>query len=123
MNFRQDIMLDKPLKLGDRQMQSLSVSGVNKKLQNNLMLGNRQMQHLIVYFENTKVKLFRINNFFSAKSEVQMHYCGQMNIISQFCSSRIFLTEQPSDGKFNTLCCKRSVQLLKPFDAIGNHLS
>ena len=25
-------------------------------------------------------------SFFSAESEVQMHYCGQKNIICQFCS-------------------------------------
>ena len=41
----------------DRQMQSLSVSGVNKKVQNNLKLGDRKMQYLIVYFVNVKVKL------------------------------------------------------------------
>ena len=57
MNARQDIVLDNSLKLGDRQIQSLSVSGVNKKQQNNLKLGDREMQHLIVYFVNTKVKL------------------------------------------------------------------
>ena len=56
-------ILDNHLKLGDRQMQSLSLSGI-KILQNNLKLGNREIQHLIVYFMNAKVKLFRINHFF-----------------------------------------------------------
>ena len=64
-NERQAKYRDKqPSDARDRQMQRLSVSGVNKKLQSNLKLDDREMQHLIVYFVNTKVKLFRISHFF-----------------------------------------------------------
>ena len=51
-----------------------------------------------------------------------MHYCGQMNIICQFCHFRNFLADQPSNGKYNTCNQKGRVKFPKPFDVDGNNL-
>lgn len=56
-------------------------------------------------------------------AEIDEHYCGQMNIICQFCSSKNFSAERPSDGKFKSCCRKGRVKLEKPIDAEGNLLS
>ncbi|GBN42296.1 hypothetical protein AVEN_4803-1 [Araneus ventricosus] len=45
-----------------------------------------------------------------------------MNIICQFCKSKNFAAERPSDGKFTSCCRKGKIKLEKPSDALGNDL-
>ncbi|GBM49419.1 hypothetical protein AVEN_149694-1 [Araneus ventricosus] len=45
-----------------------------------------------------------------------------MNIICQFCKSKNFVAEPPSDGKFTSCCRKGKIKLEKPSDAQGNDL-
>ncbi|GBM99905.1 hypothetical protein AVEN_169218-1 [Araneus ventricosus] len=43
-----------------------------------------------------------------------------MNIICQFCKSKNFAAELPSDGKFTSCCRKGKIKLEKPSDALVN---
>ncbi|GBN20107.1 hypothetical protein AVEN_30969-1 [Araneus ventricosus] len=45
-----------------------------------------------------------------------------MNIICQFCKSKNFAAERPSDGKFISCCRKGKIKLEKPSDALDNDL-
>ncbi|GBM31752.1 hypothetical protein AVEN_56870-1 [Araneus ventricosus] len=45
-----------------------------------------------------------------------------MNIICQFCKSKNFAAERPSDGKFTSCCRKGKIKLEKPSDALGKDL-
>ena len=45
---------------------------------------------------------------------VSVHDCGFMDAICQFCDSRNFALERPSDGLFNSCCHKGKVKLMKP---------
>jgi hypothetical protein len=48
---------------------------------------------------------------FFNESEVEEHYCGQMNTICSHCCSKNFLKEKPSDGNFTYCCHKGKVRL------------
>src|SRR5277367_4774537 len=56
------------------------------------------------------------------ENQVSQFNCGSMNVLCQFCGSRNFAAERPSDGKFNSCCRKGKVKLEKPLDATGNAL-
>src|SRR5277367_5278029 len=56
------------------------------------------------------------------EGQVSQFNCGPMNVPCQFCGSRNFAAERPSDGKFNSCCRKGKVKLEKPLDATGNAL-
>ncbi|GBM51078.1 hypothetical protein AVEN_254624-1 [Araneus ventricosus] len=50
------------------------------------------------------------------EAQVEMHNCGPMSIICQFCKSKNFAAERPSDGKFTCCCRKGKIKLEKPSD-------
>lgn len=52
----------------------------------------------------------------------QLHYCGPMSDICQFCGSKNFAAERPPDRKFNSCCRKGKVALKKPLDSQGSQL-
>ncbi|GBN97002.1 hypothetical protein AVEN_228879-1 [Araneus ventricosus] len=56
------------------------------------------------------------------EAQVETHNCGPMNIICQFCKSKNFAAERPSDGKFISCYRKGKIKLEKPSDAQGNDL-
>jgi hypothetical protein len=45
-----------------------------------------------------------------------------MDVVCQFCGSKNFAAERPSDGKFNSCCRKGKVKLENPVDLDGNVL-
>src|SRR5258705_12762773 len=53
------------------------------------------------------------------EAQVDAHNCGPMNIICQFCCSRNFVAERPSDGKFTSCCRKGKLKLPRPMDVNG----
>lgn len=57
------------------------------------------------------------------ENEIAPHFCGLMNVLCQFCSSKNFLSEKPSDGKFSYCCQKGKVKMPKPLDIQGNVLN
>lgn len=50
---------------------------------------------------------------------ILIHDCGNLNIICQFCGSKNFIGERPSDGKFTSCCRKGKVKLPKIMDVHG----
>jgi len=44
---------------------------------------------------------------------VPEHYCGDLNVLCEFCQSKNFTKERPSDGKF-TICCQKGRVNLEP---------
>ncbi|GBN12293.1 hypothetical protein AVEN_199463-1 [Araneus ventricosus] len=48
------------------------------------------------------------------EAQVEIHNCGTVNIICQFCKSKNFAAELPSDGKFTSCCRKGKIKLEKP---------
>lgn len=55
-------------------------------------------------------------------SAISPHSCGLMNDICQYCCSRNFKDERPSDGLFTHCCRKGKVKLPKPVDINKNEL-
>ncbi|GBO13308.1 hypothetical protein AVEN_163383-1 [Araneus ventricosus] len=45
------------------------------------------------------------------EAQVETDNCEPMNIICQFCKSKNFAAERPSDGKFTSCCRKRENQI------------
>ncbi|GBN41541.1 hypothetical protein AVEN_90635-1 [Araneus ventricosus] len=56
------------------------------------------------------------------EAQVETHNSGHMNIIYQFCKSKNFAAERPSDGKLTRCCRKGKIKLDKPSDALSNEL-
>lgn len=57
------------------------------------------------------------------ENEIVAHTCGQLNIICEFCQSKNFIDERPTDRKFTQCCRKGKVKLSKPTDIHGNELA
>ena len=53
------------------------------------------------------------------EAQVNEHSCGALNVVCQFCGSKNFAAERPSDGKFTSCCRKGKVILEKPVDSNG----
>ena len=62
------------------------------------------------------------NEAISFSEGIIKNYCGPMNVICCFCSSKNFHAERPSDGKFTSCCRKGKVKLEIPKDETGNVL-
>lgn len=58
----------------------------------------------------------------NVKDQLETHNCGPFNIICQFCKSKNFIAERPSDGMFTSCCRKGKVKLPKHKDANSNNL-
>ncbi|GBN23040.1 hypothetical protein AVEN_125436-1 [Araneus ventricosus] len=54
------------------------------------------------------------------EAQLETDNCGPVNIICQFCKSKNFAAERPSDGKFTSCCRKGKIKLEKPSDALSN---
>ena len=63
------------------------------------------------------------NEAINFTAQLEAHNCGPFNIICQFCKSRNFIGERPSDCKFTSCCRKGKVKLPNPKDANGNNLN
>ena len=50
------------------------------------------------------------------EQQLDQHSCGPLHIVCQFCGSKNFLAERPSDGKFTNCCRKGKLKLPKPID-------
>ena len=57
-------------------------------------------------------------NIFDENSTVEQ-YCGLMDCRCQFCGSKNFLQEKPTDGKFTSCCRKGKVKINQPTDENG----
>lgn len=57
------------------------------------------------------------------ENDVDLHSCGPLNVICEFCHSRNFIGERPSDGLFTSCCRKGKVMLPKEYDINGNELN
>lgn len=67
------------------------------------------------------VRSTRQRNVTDVDAEVP-HTCGPMNVICQFCQSKNFIAERPTDGKFNSCCHKGKIKLPRPTNASGEPL-
>jgi hypothetical protein len=56
------------------------------------------------------------------ETEVDAHSCGVLDVVCQFCGSKNFAAERPSDGKFTSCCRKGKLKLESPVDVHGNVL-
>ena len=56
------------------------------------------------------------------EAQVNAHICGKLDVTCQFCGSRNFIAERPSDKKFTSCCRKGKVKLPKPVDVNGVEL-
>ena len=52
--------------------------------------------------------------FLNDETTVQEHNCGPMDVRCNFCGSRNFIAEKPSDNKFTKCCQKGKVHLPEP---------
>src|SRR5258705_1526779 len=77
---------------------------------------NAARQHLAQERQSQGIRNEAIN---FAEAQVDAHNCGPMNIICQFCCSRNFVAERPSDGKFTSCCRKGKLKLPRPMDVNG----
>src|SRR5258705_6720645 len=73
-------------------------------------------QHLAQERQSQGIRNEAIN---FVEAQVDAHNCGPMNIICQFCCSRNFVAERPSDGKFPSCCRKGKLKLPRPMDVNG----
>src|SRR5258705_5676929 len=77
---------------------------------------NVARQHLAHERQSQGIRNEAIN---FVEAQVDAHKCGPMNIICQFCCSRNFVAERPSDGKFTSCCRKGKLKLPRPMDVNG----
>ena len=66
--------------------------------------------------------LFRIQAINFDERTLACHNCGRMDIICHFCSSKNWIAERPSDGKFSYCCRKGRIKLPQPLDSNGQVL-
>lgn len=79
--------------------------------------------HRLSYEESRELKSQRVRNEAVTatfnENAIELDYCGKMDSICVYCSSRNFPAEKPSDGKFTSCCRKGKVKLPKIMDVSG----
>lgn len=83
------------------------------------LLANLSYRHFTQDLQSQAIR----NEAIAHDDDIIAHSCGALDVLCEYCQSKNFVAERPTDKKF-TLCCRKGkIKLPKPIDIHGNELA